>query len=147
MLVAPITAERASFSPLMVILGLTIVIIATWCAVRHYFRIQSRRAAAWDCGYPMQTARMQDTAEGFGHPVRHVFEPFFLMHRELPRATDAAPRYRVTVEDRLWHWIYLPIARLTAWASALASRVQQGRISIYLTYSFVTLIVLLFFVR
>jgi hydrogenase-4 component B len=147
MLVAPITAERASFSPLMVILGLAIVIIATWWAVRQYFRIQARRAAAWDCGYPMQTARMQDTAEGFGHPVRHVFEPFFLMHRELPRATDAAPRYRVTVEDRLWHWIYLPIARLTAWASALASRVQQGRISIYLTYSFVTLIVLLFFVR
>jgi hydrogenase-4 component B len=43
------------------------------------------------------TARMQDTAEGFGQPIRQIFEPFFQMHRDLPSPFDRAPRYRVTV--------------------------------------------------
>ena len=34
----------------------------------------------------MQTARMQDTAEGFGQPIRQIFEPFYRMRRELPIA-------------------------------------------------------------
>ena len=57
-----------------------------------------------------QTARMQDTAEGFGQPIRQIFEPFFRMQRELPSPFDVAPRYRVVVEDPLWDWLYLPVA-------------------------------------
>ena len=61
--------------------------------------------------------------------------------------SQAAPRYRVTVGDHLWHWIYLPAGRLAERASALVSKLQQGRISVYLLYSFFTLILLLLFVR
>ena len=39
-----------------------------------------------------------DTAEGFGQPIRQIFEPFYLMKRELPTPFDTAPRYRVTVD-------------------------------------------------
>ena len=42
--------------------------------------------------------------------------------------------------------LYLPIARFTESAARLVGRIQQGRIAVYLTYSFVTLLVLLFFV-
>jgi hypothetical protein len=59
---------------------------------------------------PLQTARMQDTAEGFGQPIRQIFEPVFRMKRELPTAFDSAPRYKVTVEDPMWHGVYEPIA-------------------------------------
>ena len=48
-------------------------------------------------------ARMQDTAEGFGQPIRHIFQPFFAMTRELPTPFDRAPRYRGRVSDRIWH--------------------------------------------
>ncbi len=51
------------------------------------------------------------------------------------------------VEDHLWHWLYLPIARGADVLARLVGRIQQGRISVYLTYSFVTLLALLFFVR
>jgi hydrogenase-4 component B len=69
------------------------------------------------------------------------------MQRELPSPFDAAPRYRVTIDDHLWHWLYLPVARATERLARLAGVIQQGRISVYLTFSFCTLLALLYFVR
>ena len=66
----------------------------------------------------------------------------------LPAPFDPRRATRVTVDDRLWYWLYLPIARGVELADARWSTVlQQGRISVYLLYSFVTLLALLFFVR
>jgi hydrogenase-4 component B len=90
---------------------------------------------------------MQDTAEGFGQPIRQVFEPFFRMERHLPSAFDEEPRYQVRATDRLWEWLYLPIVRAADAVGRLAGLIQRGRIAIYLTYSFLTLLALLFFVR
>ena len=90
---------------------------------------------------------MQDTAEGFGQPIRQIFEPFFRMERELPTPFDAQPRYRVTVDDHFWHWLYLPVAALAERIARLIGLLQQGRIAIYLLYSFVTLIAMLLVVK
>ena len=98
-----------------------------------------RRGLPWACGFPWGTARMQDTAEGFGQPIRQIFEPFFEMQRELPTPFDAQPRYRVTVKDHFWRWVYVPIADLAAYLARLIGMMQQGRISVYLLYSFLTL--------
>ena len=86
---------------------------------------------------------MQDTAEGFGQPIRQVFEPFFRIERHLPSPFDTHPSYRLVASDHLWHWLYLPIARLTEATSRVVGRLQQGRIATYLMYSFVTLLVML----
>ena len=91
---------------------------------------------------------MQDTAEGFGQPVRVVFDPFFrVAERELPAPSDAAPRYRVRVEDPLWYWFYAPVVHIVDRITAFATVLQRGRISVYLMYSFATLLVLLLLVR
>ena len=111
--------------------------------MRRFYHGRVRRAAPWDCGFPMQTARMQDTAEGFGQPIRQIFEPFYLMKRELPTPFDTAPRYRVTVEDPMWGWVYVRIAAATEAVSRWVGMLQRGRISIYLLYSFLTLVTLL----
>ena len=50
-------------------------------------------------------------------------------------------------EDHWWYWLYLPVARAADLAARLIGHIQQGRISVYLTYSFFTLLTLLFFVR
>jgi len=76
-----------------------------------------------------------------------VFEPFFRMERHLPSPFDARPRYEVRVSDHFWAWLYVPIARAADAVSRLAGRIQQGRIGVYLTISFATLLALLFFVR
>jgi hypothetical protein len=90
---------------------------------------------------------MQDTAEGFGQPIRQVFEVFFHMERTLPQPSDLAPRYAVKVEERVWHGLYAPLARLVEAAARRVAAAQHGRIATYLVYSFVTLIALLFFTR
>jgi hypothetical protein len=90
---------------------------------------------------------MQDTAEGFGQPVKQIFEPFFRIERVMPDPFDRAPRYWSKTEDRLWYWLYLPVARLAAAVSAQVARLQHGRIQWYLAYSFVTLLALLIYIR
>jgi formate hydrogenlyase subunit 3/multisubunit Na+/H+ antiporter MnhD subunit len=147
LLLAPIDADRASYSPLIVLVVIVAVVLVTVQVVHRYYHGRVRRAPAWDCGFPLQTPRMQDTAEGFGQPIREVFSPVFRMQRELPTPFDTAPRYRVTVADHFWHWLYLPVAGAVDFLARLVGKLQQGRISVYLTYSFLTLLALLFFVR
>jgi formate hydrogenlyase subunit 3/multisubunit Na+/H+ antiporter MnhD subunit len=144
LLLAPVSDQRASYSPVLFLLMTAAIVFVTFFLVRRFYHGRLRRAAPWDCGFPLQTARMQDTAEGFGQPIRQIFEPFYRMHRELPSPFDAEPRYRVTVEDPLWGWVYLRIAAATEAASRWVGLLQRGRISIYLLYSFITLVALLF---
>jgi hypothetical protein len=106
-----------------------------------------RRSDPWDCGYPEQDARMQDSAEGFGQPIRQIFEVFMQVERETPDPFDRQPRYRGASLDKLWFILYLPIARVVGWLSDQAGRLQHGRIQWYLIYSFATLIFLLVFTR
>jgi len=147
LLLAPIDPDRSSYSPLIVLVVIVVVVVLTIFVVHRLYHGRVRRAPPWDCGFPQQTPRMQDSAEGFGQPIRQVFEPFFRMERHLPAPSDTAPRYSVRIGDPFWHWIYLPIVRATDLAARLVGRIQQGRISVYLTYSFFTLLALLLFVR
>ena len=147
LLLAPVSHERASYSPLIFLLVTAMVVMLTVLMVHRVYHSRLRRASAWDCGFPLQTARMQDSAEGFGQPIRQIFEPFFRITRQLPTPFDRAPLYKVTVEDPLWQWVYLRIARVTEAISRVIGKLQQGRISIYLLYSFFTLIALLFFTQ
>jgi len=144
--IAPIAPEQASYSGLIFLAGILAVVGITFVGVRLLAHGRMRRTDAWDCGYPWQNSRMQDTAEGFGQPIRHMFGAFFRMERELPAPADATPRYRIQIEDRLWRALYLPTARGVQRLADAVSVLQGGRLSIYLLYSFLTLIGLLVFV-
>jgi formate hydrogenlyase subunit 3/multisubunit Na+/H+ antiporter MnhD subunit len=141
--IAPIAPRQASYSGILLLAGIVCVVGITFVLVRVLAHGRSRRTVAWDCGYPWQTSRMQDTAEGFGQPLRHIFASAFDMERELPSPADAAPHYRIHVEDRLWRMAYLPIARAVQRLSDAISVLQGGRLAIYLLYSFLTLLALL----
>jgi len=146
-LLAPIDADRASYSPVIVLVVIVAVLLLTIQIVHRHYHGRLRKGPVWDCGFPAQTPRMQDTAEGFGQPIRQIFEQFFRIERVLPSPFDAEPRYFVKAEDHFWYWLYTPIARAAEWAARQIGRIQQGRISVYLTYSFFTLLALLYFVR
>jgi len=143
----PTTAAQASYSPLVFLLVVLAVVLITFALVRRFYHGRMRVADPWDCGYPEQTTRMQDSADAFGQPIRVVFGPLYRIHHHHPGPEDARPRYAVHVEDRHWYWLYLPVARLAEYASSRVGLLQRGRISTYLLYSFVTLIALLVFVR
>jgi hydrogenase-4 component B len=147
LLFAPVAAERASYGPLLFLLGIVGTVLVTFFAVRGFYHGRLQRGPAWDCGFPEQTSRMQDTAEGFGQPITQIFEPFFQVRRQMPDPFSREPVYVKTNEDRLWHWLYLPVARANERISSWIGILQHGRIHLYLLYSFATLLALLLFVR
>ncbi len=147
LLLAPSSADRASYMPAVFLLFFVACCGLAWVLVRRLYHGRLRRTAPWACGFPFVTARMQDTAEGFGQPIREIFTPLFRIERRLPSPFDTHPAYSVTVTDRAWSLIYAPLARLIRRIATLAGLLQTGRIAMYLMHSFLVLIVLLMLVR
>jgi len=142
-LLEPLPGRQASYSGLVLFVTVAAVVLLTIFAVRLLYHQRVRRSAPWDCGFARLDARMQDSAEGFGQPIRHIFEPFFAMNRALPSPFDRAPRYRVFIGDRIWQRLYEPLGSLVQRVADAFAVLQQGRIATYLLYSFVTLVALL----
>jgi formate hydrogenlyase subunit 3/multisubunit Na+/H+ antiporter MnhD subunit len=147
LLLAPVNGERASYAPLIFFVVVLAVLGLVFYFVRRVYHGRVRRADPWDCGFPEQTARMQDSAEGFGQPVRQIFESFMRVEREVPNPFDRAPHYQGASLDQIWFLVYQPIARAVGWISEQVGRIQHGRIQWYLIYSFATLIFLLVWTR
>jgi hypothetical protein len=142
-LLVPLPDRRASYSAPTLLAAIVAVVALTVFSVRLFYHRRTRRVAPWDCGVGGLTPRMQDSAEGFGQPIRHIFGTFFILERELPTPSDARPHYRVSVGDRIWRDLYQPLGSLVQRASDAFIWLQQGRIATYLLYSFTTLVVLL----
>ena len=147
MWLTPIQPERASYNPLALFVIVVTGVLFTIYVVKKFYHGRLRRSPPWDCGYPEQNARMQDSAEGFGQPIRQIFQLFFGIIRKVPSPFDKKPHYHGETRDLLWDWCYLPIARLTEKLSILVGKLQHGRIHIYLLYSFATLLALLAFIQ
>jgi formate hydrogenlyase subunit 3/multisubunit Na+/H+ antiporter MnhD subunit len=147
LLLTPIQAERASYGPLILLLIIGSGALITMLVVKRYYHGRLRRGPAWDCGYPAQTARMQDTAEGFGQPIRKIFEWFMGIVKEVPTPFDLHPHFHSETHDRLWNLFYVPIQQLNEMVSTQVGKLQHGRIHVYLLYSFVTLLALLAFIQ
>ena len=143
----PTASEQASYSPVIFLIVIVAVTLFAYLLVRRFYHGRVRFSEPWGCGFPEQTSRMQDTADAFGQPIRHVFGPVYLMQRRMPGPDDSEPRFSLKIEDRHWRWLYLPVARLTEFVSSKIALLQQGRISVYLLYSFLTLIALLVFAQ
>ncbi|SOE91906.1 hypothetical protein SAMN05414139_04592 [Burkholderia sp. D7] len=147
LLLAPTSVDRASYMPAVFLLFFFACCGLAWLLVRRLYHGRLRRAIPWACGYPFVNARMQDTAEGFGQPIREIFTPLFKIDRQLPSPLDTHPVYSVAVTDRTWTLIYEPLTRLVKRIAALAGLLQAGRIAVYLMHSFLVLIVLLMLAR
>ncbi len=143
---APLSAQRASFDPLaLVVLGLALT--ACGLVAAHAWRAApARRAPAWACGEGQISARMQDSAEGFGQPVRRLFAPLFEVHSQVSGPGEQAPRYTEQVRDPLRTRLYQPLAAAVLGLARRASRLQQVGMAGYLLYTFGTLLLLLLLV-
>jgi hydrogenase-4 component B len=139
----PLPERRSSYSAPAFFAAIFTAVILTVAVVRILYHGRVRRVAPWDCGFGRSDSRMQDCAEGFGQPIRHIFQPFFQIDRQLPAPADAAPRYRVIVGDRIWRGLYEPVGAAVQRIAESFVWLQQGRIASYLLYGFVTLITLL----
>jgi len=149
----PISHERASYSGPIVLLGIVGVVSLVFLLL-HARRRTIHRGPLWDCGFEKITPRMQYTATAFSMPIRRIFG--FLFHvRERQEAKQHLVhkafikrlRYSLRVRDRLWDWLYQPVADVSFWVARRVGKLQQGRIQVYLIYSFATIILLLVLLR
>ncbi|MBI5641461.1 MAG: hydrogenase 4 subunit B [Nitrospirae bacterium] len=153
MWLTPVARERASYSGPMVFLVIIAVIVIAYLLL-HVRSGAIRRVPLWDCGFEKVNQRMQYTSTSFAMPIRRIFGFIFSIREQVKPGTPATDRtfpvkihYYLRIRDRFWGWLYKPLVDVSFWISRRVGRLQQGRIQSYLIYSFVTIIVLLMFMR
>ncbi len=144
----PIAPERASYSGFMVFAGILAVYGIVY-AILHVNPGKIRRGAIWDCGFEKLTNRMQYNSVSFSMPIRRIFGFLFFIKEDVQITKAPHPvfpvklHYYLRIRDRFWFWLYMPVSKAAFWVSRKVGRLQQGRIQVYLIYSFLTIIVLL----
>ncbi len=132
------------FNPLLLGASLLVFFLIIFAIIQRLSsRWILRRVPSWGCGFPKKTARMQDTSEGFGQPFKQIFSHLITVRLQLPKANDEQPHYHSQLTEKIWAWFYVPIALGITRLATLTKWMQQGRISIYLLYIGITLIMLL----
>lgn len=149
----PVSPAKASYSGPFVFAGIVAVIVATY-ALLHVRSGAVRRSPIWDCGFEKLTPRMQYNATSFAMPIRRIFGFLFQIREKVKTPSAPAGRffprrihYAVRIHDRFWIWIYRPITDVSFWIARRVGRLQHGRIQYYLVYSFITILILLAFLR
>ncbi|MGE0080513.1 MAG: hydrogenase 4 subunit B [Thiohalomonadaceae bacterium] len=139
-------AASASYSaPLVAVLLALIVAAAVWALHRGGVR-RVRRCDAWDCGFAPPNNRMQYTATAFAQPIRRVFTHLFLVDEAVVPRSDGGQRHQLTIGDRTWGLVYVPVARWVEAASRRVVRLQSGNVRLYLGWTLATLLVLLWII-
>ncbi len=147
---APVNVEFSSLSPPALALGLIVLSLLGLALVAAFGGLRQKRyCRTWGCGINL-TPRMQYTATGFAQPIRQVFSaiyrPTVKLETEMleeSRYFAKRRRFEFHIEPLFQKYLYDPIVALF---SSLADRlrvIQAGSLHLYLTYIFVTLVVLL----
>lgn len=148
---APVSAHQASYSAPLVLIGVLLAgFITFWYLRRNPDTKTMRIAPTWDCGFGGLTARMQYTSSAFTMPFRRIFASAWIIDEQIDKDMRgamnldvAAVHYKLQVEDHSWPKLYLPIARAVNTLAKYVGCIQTGNIRVYLSYSFVTLIIML----
>jgi len=148
---APVSAHQASYSAPLVLIGVLLAgFITFWYLRRNPDTKTMRIAPTWDCGFGGLTSRMQYTSSAFTMPFRRIFANAWIIDEQIDKDMRgamnldvAAVHYKLQVEDHSWPKLYLPIAHAVNTLAKHVGRIQTGNIRVYLSYSFVTLIIML----
>ncbi|NOT12225.1 MAG: hydrogenase 4 subunit B [Methylococcaceae bacterium] len=148
---APVSADKASYSPPLVLVGVLIAaLLSFWYLRRSPETKTMRRAEAWDCGFGGLTPKMQYTGSAFAMPFQRIFARVWLLdeqiHKDVGGAMNlnvTAIHYQLQVQDHSWPTVYQPIVYAVNTAAKQVGRIQTGNIRTYLGYSFVTLLLML----
>ena len=147
LLLLPQAGSRGAYSGLVVFIVIVCACALTGLVVHAVGSPRTRRAPAWDCGFPDASPTTQYTADSFAEPIRRVFGSIVFHAREsveIPQPGDmSAARFDVRMRDYAWDLLYAPVAVAVSGAADWFNRVQYFSIRRYLTLVFGALIFLL----
>jgi len=150
---APVSVSQASYAPPLVLVGALIAGCVSFWYLRRNPSTAIRTAETWDCGFGGLTHRMQYSSSAFTMPFRRIFAKVWIIDEQIDKdmrgAMDqdvAAVHYHLRIQDHSWPHLYHPIEQGVNNLAKLVGRIQTGNIRVYLGYSFVTLIIMLWMV-
>ncbi|HZM07007.1 MAG TPA: hydrogenase 4 subunit B [Methylocella sp.] len=145
--IVPVAESRSSYNGLLVFM-----FIAASASLAAYFihRLAShasRRAPAWDCGFPDPSPATQYTAASFAQPIQQVFGTFVFRAREhvdMPAPGELRPaRIDIEMHDPAWEFVYTPVTAAVSFVSGRLDHLQFLTIRRYLSIVFGALVFLL----
>jgi hydrogenase-4 component B len=139
-------------TPVLAILLIIIVPLTVLGVVFFGGRVRRRFYKTWGCGLNLKP-RMEYTATGFAQPIRQVFSmiyrPTVKIETEMleeSRYFAKRTRFELSLEPTFQKHLYDPVVRLFNLAAQRLRVVQAGSLHLYLSYIFITLLVLLLWV-
>jgi formate hydrogenlyase subunit 3/multisubunit Na+/H+ antiporter MnhD subunit len=144
--IVPIAASRSSYDGLLVFVFIVVSAAGAAFAIHRLASRATRRAPAWDCGFPDPSPATQYTAGSFAQPIRRVYGAVFAAaeHVEMPPPGEVrAARIEVSLRDLVWDRLYAPVAAAVTAAADWLNRFQFLTIRRYLSLVFAALVGLL----
>lgn len=155
--VIPIKLTLASFSPHLVFIFLAVFLTSLCLVLCALYRIGPVRIEeTWGCGIPLLTSRMEYTATAFSKPFMMIFRSIYRTTEGVEVITTHVPlqphftrikRYREAIGHVFEGYLYEPMVKGVMEVSRRMGAIQAGSLHLYLLYIFITLIILLFWVR
>lgn len=143
---------QSSYAPLALVAALLVFGVAPWLVARLLTGPgRARISPTWVCGVRLEP-RMQYSATGFAKPIRLIFQSLIRPQRTVSLDRPASPyfvkavRYQEAVHP-VYERPYGRAVQLLFGASHRIRALQNGSIRAYLTYLFVTLVVVLILAR
>ncbi|MHB8884437.1 MAG: hydrogenase 4 subunit B [Methylovirgula sp.] len=145
--IIPVSAGRSSYNGLL-LFGFLVAAASLAAVLVHRFASRAVRTAPfWDCGYPNLGVLAQYSATSLAQPIRYVFATIaFAAHEQvdMPPPGDPRPaRLQRFLRDPIWDFAYAPLAGAIGATATLLNHVQFFTIRRYLSFVFITLVVLL----
>ena len=153
LVLSPTIQSFSSVSPLVLAALLCVILPFTYIASRLYGGRQKTRVSdTWDCGTPLN-AKTEYTGTAFSKPIAMIFSSIY-RPRKIQNTTFTSSPYikkDITYSDEIEpvyeKYLYDPVTRIAMNIARRAGAIQTGSIQLYLTYIFVTLVLLLIIFR
>jgi len=147
---APVNVEFSSLStPVLALLLVALSILGLGLVVAFGGLAKKRYYKTWGCGINL-TPRMEYTATGFVQPIKRVFstiyQPTVKLETEFleeSRYFAKRRRFEFHIEPIFQKYLYDPVVTFFTTMADRLRVIQAGSLHLYLTYIFVTLVLLL----
>ena len=141
-----------SLSPLIIAVLLLIlgVSAAAWVAFKPKAKAVSYNT--WDCGYYKLDSRNEYTATGFSKPFRIAFNFFLMPYSRTEKLRKSfyyikSFRYETFTTPIFKKYMYYPLIGTIFTTAKFMRRLQSGSIHMYISYIFITILMLIIFMN
>ena len=151
-ILSPQAGKDIYLSTPLLLLMLILLGAAGFCIYMLFGRKRVVIYRTWDCGYYKLDSRNEYTATAFSKPFRIAFSFFLMPYRRTQKIRESfyhikSFAYETHTTLVFKKYIYDPAIALVFRLAGSMKRIQPGSIHLYLGYIFITLLLLIIFMR